>query len=257
MSGLLRRILENKAVEVAALTEQSMPDPPPLRRVDLKRAPREALHLLAEIKRRSPSAGALSCSLSVAERAKTYERCGAALISVLTDEKYFGGSFRDLREARNACSLPLMCKDFVLDEIQLDAARAWGADVVLLIVRCLEGSRLEALIREARTRQLIPLVEVTTDDEAKRALDAGATMIGVNARDLDTLIMNPSRAAGVLTKLPEDLVAIHLSGLATPRDVESVACTRADGALIGEALMRLDDPAALLTSMKQAAMPIG
>jgi indole-3-glycerol phosphate synthase len=254
MAGWLTRILAAKREQVAALGLDTLPEPPPLRPIGLRRGAGEPLRLIAEIKRRSPSAGALSTALDVAERARCYELAGAALISVLTDAQFFDGSFEHLTQARRATSsAPLLCKDFVIDEVQLDLARAFGADSVLLIVRCLEPPRLAALVSAARARCLEPLVEVVTAEEAELAVAAGARLIGVNARDLDTLEIDPARARSVLEALPADAIAIHLSGLRTADDVAAVARTRADAALIGEALMRLDDPSPLLSAMIAAA----
>jgi indole-3-glycerol phosphate synthase len=150
--------------------------------------------LISEIKRRSPSAGALSTRLSVAERAAAYERAGASMLSILCDSHFFDGSYEHLREARAATRLPLLCKEFVVDEVQLDVARAFGADAVLLIVRCLSAERTVELVRAARERELVPFVEVATEDELGIALSAGADLVGVNAADLDTLQMDAARA---------------------------------------------------------------
>lgn len=175
------------------------------------------------------------------------------MVSVLCDASFFDGEFRHLAEARAACALPLLCKEFVIDESQLDAAVAYGADAVLLIVRCLEGDRLEQLTQAARERHLEPFVEVVTDEEAKQAVAVGATLIGVNARDLDTLHMDPARPARVLAELPSSATRVHLSGIAQPEDVRRVASSPADAALIGEALMREDQPEARLRALVTAA----
>lgn len=255
-SGLLGRILEVKREEIAALREAKLPVAPELRPLELKRAAGARLRLIAEIKRRSPSAGALSTRLPVADRARAYERGGADVVSVLTDAKFFDGGYEHLRSARDACGLPLLCKDFVLDEVQLDAARAFGADAVLLIVRCIGTERLAALIQAARARGLEPIVEVVTEAECRVALESGATLVGVNARDLDTLAIDRERAARVLSGLPEHVAALHFSGLAAADDVERVARSRADAALIGEALMREDDPEPLLQRLTRAARSV-
>ncbi len=253
--GVLDRILAQKRDDVARLKQRRLPAPPPRRELDLQRKPGEALRLITEIKRRSPSAGALSTHLSVAERALAYERGGASMISVLCDEAFFDGGFEHLLEARSASRLPLLCKDFVIDEVQLDAARSYGADAVLLIVRCLDEKTLPALVAAAQSRELEPFVEIVDAAEASRALDAGATLIGVNARDLDTLEMDAERARTTLAALPDRVTRVHLSGLAKPEDVTAVAKGPAHAALLGEALMRLDDPSALLTSLVAAARP--
>ena len=251
--GLLEQILDAKRRSLARPIEEPLPVAPPRRAVELERPPGAPLRLLCEIKHRSPSAGPLSRRLTVGERARAYERGGARMVSVLCDEEFFGGSFSHLAEARRATELPLLCKDYVLDERQLDLARAWGADAVLLIARCL-GERLGHLVAEARTRQLEPLVEVASQEEAAAAVATGARLVGVNARDLDTLAIDQERAARVLASLPPAVTAIHLSGLATPADIDRVAASRADAALVGEALMREDDPEPLLGALVAAAL---
>jgi indole-3-glycerol phosphate synthase len=250
--GLLARILEQKRAELPALRAQKLPASPGPRAFSLRRAEGN-LRLIAEIKFRSPSAGALSTALSVGERAFAYQRAGASMISVLCDTSFFAGAFTHLAEARADCELPLLCKEFVIDESQLDAALAYGADAVLLIVRCLSGQRLVELTRAARERKLEPFVEVVTDEESKMAVGAGASLIGVNARDLDTLVMDAARAARVLADLPEAATRVHLSGIAHPEDVQRVAASPADAALIGETLMREDQPEARLRALVTAA----
>jgi len=145
-----------------------------------------------------------------------------------------------------------LCKEFVIDEVQLDAAVAYGADAVLVIVRCVSPARLPVLVREARARKLEPFVEVVNEDESLRALEAGATLIGVNTRDLDTLEMDGARAPRLLGALPNEVVRVHLSGIRTPEDVSRVAASSADAALIGEVLMRCADPEPLLRALVAA-----
>jgi indole-3-glycerol phosphate synthase len=254
--GLLAEILAQKHSELAALRTRALPSPPTLRRVALGRADNAGrLSLISEIKRRSPSAGTLSTVLSVAERATAYERAGASMLSVLCDAHFFDGAYEHLQQARAASSLPLLCKEFVIDEAQLDAARAFGADAVLLIVRCLSPERTGALIAGARQRELVPFVEIATEAELRVALDAGADLIGVNARDLDTLAMDGPHAARVLAAIPAGVVKVHLSGLSKPEDVTRILQGPADAALVGEALMRADDPEPLLRSLVDAARP--
>ena len=259
--SLLADILAQKQSELPALRSRKLPAPPALRPLSLKRsapaaeaeqAP-DALRLICEIKQKSPSAGTLSRRLSISERASCYEACGAAMISVLCDQRFFDGSFEHLSEAYAATQIPLLAKEFVIDEVQLDAARAYGASAVLLIVRCLGSERLTHLVNEASARGLVPLVEIFTEEEAKMALDAGATHIGVNARDLDTLKMDAEGAARVLASLPTEVVRCQFSGV---KSVEGIAACRelgSDAALIGEVLMRQDDPGPLLRSFVQAA----
>jgi indole-3-glycerol phosphate synthase len=249
---MLDEILENKRGELPALRRQPLPAPPALRPVPLRRGPGEALQLIAEIKRRSPSAGPLSTALGIDERARAYERGGARMISVLCDSKYFDGAYEHLGQARRATTLPILCKEFVIDECQLDAARAHGADAVLLIVRCLSPARLQALIAAAVSRGLAALTEVHAPEEVRVALDAGADLIGVNARDLQTLVMDAGRAERVLESLPPTVTKVHLSGLRDETQISAVARTGIDAALIGECLMRQDDPTDLLTRLVAA-----
>jgi len=250
--GVLDDILRSKRRELGALRQLALPAPPSLRPLRLARQPGEGLRFIAEIKRRSPSAGELSGVLTVAERALAYERGGAHMISVLCDAAFFGGSHEHLAQARSASSLPLLCKDFVIDEVQLDVARSYGADAVLLIARCLEPSRLRALAKAARERGLEVLAEVHAPAEVPVVLDAGATLIGVNARDLDNLEMHAEQARRVLAELPDGVTRVHLSGLSTEDQVRAVAASPTDAVLIGECLMRQDDPIPLLQRLVDA-----
>ena len=246
---VLETILAAKQSELADLRARPLPSPPARRPLALARGVGEPLRIIAEIKFRSPSAGPLSTRLSVAERARRYEQSGARMISVLCDARFFDGSYEHLAEARSSCSLPLLCKEFVVDEVQLDLARAFGADAVLLIVRCLTPERLTELVAAAKARDLVPFVEVATQEEVPLALDAGAELVGVNSRDLDTLSMDGARAEAILSELPQGVTRVQLSGLGSPEAVARVARSRADAALIGEALMRLDDPSPLLSEL--------
>lgn len=258
--GILQRILESKRAELPALRARKLPPPPVRPRLELEdtaASGHAGLKLIGEIKLKSPSAGPLSRVLSVKERAAAYQEAGVFLISVLCDGPFFDGGYEHLRQARSGCSVPLLCKEFILDECQLDAAASFGASAALLIVRCLTPERLGVLIEEAEARALRPLVEVFSDEEARIALDAGATFVGVNARDLDTLHMDSERAGRVLTGLPDAIFAAHLSGVRTPADVRRVAKSRADAALLGEVLMRQDDPRELLRSLSDATIQLG
>jgi indole-3-glycerol phosphate synthase len=256
--GLLADILAQKADEVARLRALPVPArPASLAPRDvgaaLRRAKAEPLRLIAEIKFRSPSAGALSRALTAADRAVAYEAGGASMVSVLTDAKWFEGSLADLRAARERLRVPVLCKDFVVDVAQVDHAWAAGADAVLVIVRCLPETAgadpVRRLVEAARSRGIEPFVEVIDERELERALDAGAHVIGVNARDLDTLEMDAARAARVLASIPAGRVAVHFSGLKSRADAAQIAASRADAALVGTALMRRDDPTPLLREL--------
>lgn len=252
--GILADILVKKRAELPTLRARKLPAAPSfVPPVQLKRSPGEPLHLICEIKNKSPSAGVLSTHLSITERARQYEKSGASMISVLCDGPFFDGSFEHLLKAREGCALPLLCKEFVVDECQLDAAQAYGASAVLLIARCLSEERLAQLLSEATLRGLCPVVEVFTEIEALQSIDAGASFVGVNARDLDTLEMNAERAAKIIDLFPSHMTVAHLSGIKSTQDAQRVAQGRADAALIGEVLMRQDDPGPLLESLVEAA----
>lgn len=265
MSRVLDEILRSKRAELSRLRSRSVGHhvehrPTPGRVVEalVRREPAGPVRLVAEIKLRSPSAGPLSTTLSVGDRAVAYARAGAAMISVLCDGPFFGGGFEHLALARAALveaglDTPLLAKEFVLDERQVDEAASWGADAVLLVVRIVERERLVRLVAHARTLGIEPLVEIVTDDELAVALDADAKVIGVNARDLDTLALDGERAARVLANVPPDRITVRLSGLGGPRDVDAVRSSGVDAALIGEILMRQDDPTTVLASMVAAA----
>lgn len=252
--GILSDILAKKRSELSSLRMRKLPAPPSVvPPVDLKRNSDQPLRLICEIKNKSPSAGVLSTKLSITERARSYEANGAAMISVLCDGPFFDGSFEHLLEARAGCNLPLLCKEFIIDECQLDAAQAFGASAVLLIARCLGNNQLARLIGASTERGLCPLVEVFTEAEALATIQAGAVFVGVNARDLDTLEMNTERAARVVNLFPTEMTVAHLSGIKSTTDVQIVARGRADAALIGEVLMRQHDPGPLLTSLVEAS----
>ncbi len=263
MSGVLDDIVRAKQREVHGLkyrTCYTRIGEGPRKNVatSLRRAAGQPLRLIAENKRKSPSAGALSTALSTAERVVRYAASGAAMVSVLCDEEFFGGSWHDVTEARRALlaagfATPILAKEFVIDERQLREASACGADAVLLIARILDATKLQELLAQAESLGLESVVEVVTEQELRWAVAAKAPIIGVNARDLDTLAMDPERAARVLAAIPEGCIPLYLSGVKAPDDVRRLAATRAHAALIGETLMREDDPRALLASMVQAA----
>lgn len=201
--------------------------------------------VIAEVKRRSPSAGAIREDLDPAERAALYAQHGAAAVSVLTDGPYFGGSIQDLRVAVQRSSVPVLRKDFILDEVQILEARAAGAAAVLLIVRAL-GSRLRPLLRYAAELQLDALVEVHTAEELATALEAGASILGVNSRDLDTFEIDMDRAWKIVARVPADCIAVAESGMAGAEDVQRAAAAGADAVLIGTALSAAASPGGLL-----------
>ena len=221
-----------------------------------QRWPVSGVALIAEVKRRSPSRGDLRPDLDPGALAAAYRRGGASAISVLTEPLHFAGSADDLRAVRAAVDLPVLRKDFVTIPYQVWEARAWGADAVLLIVAALDGEQLADLLAEARRAGLDALVEVHSREEAAVAAKAGAALIGVNARDLATLTVDPGRFAAVRDALPAGATLVAESGIRTRADVEAATVAGADAVLVGETLVLAADPAAaaaaLLTASPQA-----
>lgn len=203
---------------------------------------RPTVALIAEVKRRSPSAGVINESLDPATLARGYAAGGAAAISVLTDQAFFGGSMADLDAVVASVPTPVLRKDFILDESQVLEARAAGAAAVLLIVRALDQAELRRLLMFSVGCGLTPLVETHNANDVARALDAGATVIGVNARDLDDFSIDTSAAWRLLRTIPADRIAIAESGMATVDDVTAAAEAGADAVLIGSALAKAGDP---------------
>jgi indole-3-glycerol phosphate synthase len=198
--------------------------------------------VIAEVKRASPSKGHLAPIADPAALAREYESGGAAAISVLTEGRRFSGSLDDLVRVRLAVSIPVLRKDFIVTAYQLFEARAAGADLALLIVAALTDDELVCLIERAESIGLTPLVEVHTADEVRRALDAGARVIGVNARNLKTLEVEPRTFARLAPLIPDSCVRIAESGVRGPRDVIELARAGADVVLVGEALVTGRDP---------------
>jgi len=255
-SATLKRILSMKRIEVARAKKatpqggvvETLASAPPtraFREAILRRRPYE-IHIIGEIKKASPSRGVIRARVDVAETAREFERAGVSALSVLTDEKFFQGSLENLRLAKSASALPVMRKDFIVDEYQLYQARLSGADAVLLIVRLLPQRKLNAFVALARNLSLGALVEVHTAAELKRALDAGADMIGVNTRDLSTFKTDFAVAVELRPKIPPGRAAICESGIDSVRQIDVLRSLRYDAVLIGEALMRSRRPAQLV-----------
>jgi indole-3-glycerol phosphate synthase len=201
-----------------------------------------AVKVIAEVKRSSPSKGALAAIADPAALARDYEAGGASIISVLTEGRRFGGSLDDLAAVRAAVDTPLMRKDFVLTSYQVWEARAYGADVVLLIVAALVQDALVSLVERVHSLGMTALVEVHDPDEVPRAVDAGARVIGVNTRDLRTLKTDRRQFARVAPLIPPRIVRVAESGVRGPHDVLEYARAGADAVLVGESLVTGDDP---------------
>ena len=209
------------------------------------------LALIAEAKRRSPSAGEIAAGDDTADRAATYESAGATCVSVLTESKHFGGSARDLGLARKACALPVLRKDFIADPWQVYESRAMGADCILLIVAALPHAKLSELAGLAMDIGLDVLVEVHEDQEVSVALDLGQVVHGVNNRDLRTFETDLSVAERIVPMLTgEDRLVVAESAIKDGRDARRMRVAGADAILVGEALMRSQDMSSLVSDMR-------
>jgi indole-3-glycerol phosphate synthase len=239
-----------QAVEEAAAAAPRPRDPLPGFRAD-------GPSVIAEVKRRSPSKGALADIADPAVLAREYAAGGAAAISVLTEQRRFGGSLEDLRAVRAAVDVPVLRKDFVVTPYQVWEARAAGADLVLLIVAALSVPELAELHALALDLGMTPLVEVHEESEVPAAVSAGAEVIGVNARDLRTLEVDPDAFARLAPTLPADTVKVAESGIRSAEDVARVVAHGADVVLVGEALVRHGDPRSAVREMRSARAGLG
>lgn len=231
------RELERRAKEA--------PDPRPFAAALAGRA----VGVIAEVKRRSPSAGTIRADLDPDGHARAYERGGAVAISVLTDERHFGGSLEDLTSVARCVSVPVLRKDFILDELQLYEARAAGASAALLIVRALDRERLAGLTSAARRLGLAVLVEVHDDAELEAALAVEPTAVGVNSRDLGTFAVDLALAEGLVARVPGGVPVVAESGIETRADVERMAAAGADLVLVGTSVARRGDPEAAVREL--------
>jgi len=214
------------------------------------RAP--GIGVIAEVKRASPSKGRLAEIADPAALARDYEAAGARMISVLTEQRRFGGSLADLDAVRAAVNVPVLRKDFIVSPYQVHEARAHGADVVLLIVAALEQNALVSLLDRVESLGMTALVEVHTEEEADRALQAGARVIGINARNLHTLEVDRDVFGRIAPGLPSDVVKVAESGVRGPSDLMAYAGAGADAVLVGEGLVTSDDPRTALTQLVTA-----
>jgi indole-3-glycerol phosphate synthase len=210
--------------------------------------------VIAEVKRASPSKGALAAIADPASLAVDYEAGGAAVISVLTERRKFGGSVADLAAVREVVAVPVLRKDFIVSSYQLWEARAYGADLVLLIVAALEQNALVSLVERAASIDLVPLVEVHTEEELDRAVDAGATVLGINARNLATLEVDRAVFARLAPRVPRGVVKVAESGVRGPHDLLAYAAAGADAVLVGESLVTGKDPRSAVADLVTAGL---
>jgi indole-3-glycerol phosphate synthase len=248
--GDLRRRLERDPLDESGLLAVVMHLPPPRPFEDALRGTPPAL--IAEYKRSSPSAGALA-GPDPANQARAYQEGGAAAISVLTEPTRFDGALADLRAIRLAAGLPVLRKDFLVHPVQVIESRAAGGDAVLLIAAALSGLELKGMLAVAADLGLGALVETHSEEDLAKALATDAPVIGVNARDLETLDVDLERALAMLPAVPSDRIAVLESGVSTHADVERAIDAGARGVLVGETLMRSPDPRATIRSLRGAA----
>ncbi len=208
--------------------------------------------VIAEVKRASPSKGAMAAIADPAALAADYEAGGAKVISVLTEQRRFGGSLGDLAAVRDAVHVPVLRKDFVISSYQLWEARAYGADLVLLIVAALEQNALVSLVERSVSIGLVPLVEVHTQEELDRAVAAAATVIGINARNLRTLEVDRSIFSQLAPRVPDGVIKIAESGVRGPHDLLAYAAAGADAVLVGESLVTGKDPRSAVADLVTA-----
>ncbi|MET3574135.1 indole-3-glycerol phosphate synthase TrpC [Bhargavaea ullalensis] len=257
MTTILDEILEEKKRRLQTLRDE-IPASPAIRHPRPRLAEmfsnENGLAVIAEVKRASPSKGLINGGVNPAEQAAAYERAGAACISVLTEEAFFKGSYEDLAAVAETVRIPVLCKDFVIDELQIDRALQAGASVILLIAAALTDGRLEELYRYAAQAGLDVLVEVHNAEEMDRALQLGAPFIGINNRDLKTFGVNLGRTEELAAQAgnrPGGYL-ISESGISVPEQAARAAKAGADGILVGEALMKSGDPEEAIRALKRA-----
>ncbi len=239
-----------QAVSLDALKEMARHAPSPKDGYAALRC--QGVSVIAEVKRSSPSKGALAPIADPAGLAADYESGGAAVISVLTEKRRFGGDIDDLAQVRNRVDVPVLRKDFIVTSYQLWEARAYGADLALLIVAALEQQALISLVERAESIGLTPLVEVHTEEELERAVDAGARVVGVNARDLTTLQVDRGTFARIAPRIPANIIKIAESGVRGPHDLLAYASSGADAVLVGESLVTGKDPRSAVADLVAA-----
>jgi indole-3-glycerol phosphate synthase len=254
--SILEQIIQSTRAEVeqrkrAAPSEPAVSAMAPVGRLRDALA-RPGMSVIAEIKRRSPSAGELRAEVDIAALALAYEHGGASAISVLTEGPHFGGSLDDLQVAAAACALPILRKDFIVDELQLYEAVAAGAAAVLLIVAALSPQQLASLHAKAAALGLDALVEVHDERELESALGAGAQIVGVNNRDLRDFTVDVERTFALLAHMPNDVLVVSESGIGAPEQLRRLGAAGVSAVLVGESLMRAKDPAAALAQLRGA-----
>ena len=260
MSDILKRIVAVKHEEIAearrlrdaaSMRREALAQPPARDFVGALRAKLGAGQpaVIAEIKKASPSKGVIREHFVPAEIAASYARHGAACLSVLTDRQFFQGGPEYLQQARSACSLPALRKDFMVDAYQVDEARAWGADCILLIAACLDDAQMADLEAQALALGMAVLVEVHDGDELERALRLKTPLLGINNRNLRTFEVTLDTTLGLLARVPTERLLVTESGILGPADVQRMRAAGVHAFLVGEAFMRADEPGAALADL--------
>jgi indole-3-glycerol phosphate synthase len=245
-----RKVSDAKAAaDIRKLEERSDQHVPRGFRRALEEKSRSGIAVIAELKKASPSKGLIRAEFSVNGLAEDLEEAGAAALSILTDEEFFQGSLENLRSASAAVKVPCLRKDFIVDEFQLLEARANLADAILLIVAALSQAELTELARAARARDLDVLCEVHDEEELQRALDVGCDLIGVNTRDLKTFKVDPETAFRLVERLPKNVVRVAESGIRSGEDIARLRDAGYQAFLIGECLMRAEQPGVALREL--------
>ena len=257
MPTLLDKIVSRKRDEVAAAKRlcdtatlsRQLAAAPPVRDFFAAVAAPGPIRLIAEFKRQSPSAGEIRPGATVQDVVSGYAAAGASALSVLTDREGFGGSLDDLRAARAAVPLPVLRKEFVVDRHQVVEARVHGADAVLLIAECLDDCNLRSLYREILDLGMTPLVELHDAENLDRVLDLGATLVGINNRDLHTMTTDLDHVLRLRERVPAHCVVVAESGIRSRADVERLERAGIGAMLVGESLLRSPDPAAAVAGL--------
>ncbi len=261
MHSRLIEIIETKKQEVAQLKRNGISSPgqrriPGIRDFSYAISQPGRINLIAEIKFASPSAGMIREKTDPLKIGRIYEQAGSAAISLLTDQKFFHGHLENLPGVKQAVTLPVLRKDFIIDEIQIREALVWGADAILLIVRILSEAQLKELLHISHEKGLAALVEVHDREDLEKALDAGAVIIGINNRDLDTFEINLQTTQKLAAQIPEGHIIVGESGIHSPKDIEGLKELKVNAVLIGSALMSSSDIESKTREMVEAGQGI-
>jgi indole-3-glycerol phosphate synthase len=243
MNGFLTRVIEEKKAEVFKLKDHERglfgDEPPyPIRDFEAAISKHSGIDLIAEIKLRSPSSGPIREDVDVMDIARIYERCGASSISLITDKIHFGGDIAHLPELKEGVGLPLLRKDFIIDERQVMESFHWGADAILLIAKILPDEQLDDLLAVSRDLGMTALVEIHDEEDLDKALHCGATVIGINNRNLDSLEVDLKTTKRLAPKVPQHCITISESGIGGGKDILALQNGGIQGVLVGTAIMK-------------------